>query len=789
MLKGIYQGCKRKREVGDHMGNLKKTYWSKAIAFSLLIACLGIVPHIIEGCGCLMMSNDYAALFVPQTMMTNKVIKSGSLLWNWGIDLGGNYLESIGIGSVFSLLLLLCPTEYIPYAMGWMVILKFVVAALTSSLYFKRQFNDELVVVICSLLYSFSGYQIAAIVFWCFQDVTALFPLLLLGIELLVEEKRRGILLLATILNISCGLVFFFGEVIFLLLYFIIKYIRLETFRNKELLIDRIKAAVDCIFEGVSGVLCAGIIVIPSLRNLLTNNRISNHISASSWFTITTTDLLQTIKAFLLPAEPMSNQASVVGSNWYSNALYLPVVGMIFAVSYLLVSKDWKSRLAKVCLIISIVPLFNSMFMFCNWEPYKRWYYMLSLVVALITGCVLENPKCFPVLKSSILNLSLIALFVLMTSVIKWNSGGGTLVFQRGNYYLSIAISLLGILICVVHLKARETAFHHIVLTAVVLFSSVLILLHIENCKGIDNSFIDFRSFTPKYSKNVTSYITETSNDLPEDTLPYRYYFDENIGYTYYNLSMPQNLPSINSFCTTVHGSVTDFYNNLGVGRHTMTISVGNGMKELLAAKYIVSVAERPEYKLLYTKTLRSGQVIYYYENDGALPIGFTYDQYITESEFKTIDPNYRPVVMANALVIKDDAEASVSQSISRLENYDLDVLLSHINRTLDERKKESSIVFEYADNTFSSTIETDAEKYAFFSVPFDDCWSATVNDETADILNVEGLMAVHIPAGKSIIVFEYNYTPLKYGLLISMAGIGISSTYVCIYKRKRLCP
>lgn len=763
-----------------------KKYWVRAFLLGMLTACVGIAPHIIFGGGCLSMANDYSALFMPQAMMANTVIKSGNLLWNWGIDLGGNYLESFGLGSAFSWLLLLFSTEQVPYVMGWMITLKFAVAALTSALFFKRHFSDERIVIICSLLYSFSGYQIITMDFYAFQDFVALFPLMLLGIELLVEEKKNGLLLTATFLNAFCGIAVLFGEIVFLVLYYIVKYIKIDTFKTSKAFALQVQNAISCICEGGLGLACAGIAIIPAIRNLTSNNRVTNHIPVSSWFTISTGDLLQTIKAFLLPPEPMSHQASVYGSDWYSNATYLPAVGMVFALAYLLKNKDWKSRLAKICIIMAIVPVFNSIFMACSVEPYKRWYYMLSLVLVLITGCVLEQPECFPIKKSFALNLCAIFLFVFMTLILRWNSEVENLVFHKDMYRLNITVALIGVLISVFYSSKRKSVFFSVMTVVVILFGAGLMYYQIENCKNIDNSFIDFCAFDGEYSENVVAYISETSEDLSKDVLPYRYYFDENIGYTYYNLSMPHNLPSINSFCSTVHGSVSDFYNNLGVGRHTMTVSVGNGAKELLSAKYIVSVAEREDYKFSYTKKLSSGQNIYCYENEKALPIGFTYNQYISESEFKLIDPNYRPVVMLKALVIKDDDVASVSQRMSHFEECNFEELLNDINNVIEERRSESSSEFEYSNNKFSATISADSEKYAFFSVPYDTCWTATIDGENIPILNIEGLMAVCVPEGKSTISFRYIYTPLKYGALISITGTCISIIYIYIYLRKR---
>ena len=146
--------------------------------------------------------------------------------------------------------------------------------------------------------------------------------------------------------------------------------------------------------------------------------------------------------------------------------------------------------------------------------------------------------------------------------------------------------------------------------------------------------------------------MTEIPGELDRDVLPYRYYFDEGIGHTYYNLAMTASLPSINSFISTIHPSVMEFYDAIGIGRGTWTNAGTDGLPELLSARYIVSAVEQPDDTYISTFTNDNGQEMYYYENERALPIGFAYDTYMTKSQFEQIDPQLRAMVMLTTLVV-----------------------------------------------------------------------------------------------------------------------------------------
>ena len=189
---------------------------------------LAVVPFLIRDHGYFAMSHDFTAQEIAFNIFMNDTIKSGNLLWNWGLDLGSNFLETFSfynVGSVFLWFTLLFPAKVIPRVMGWMVILKFAVAGACAAAFLERHVKERWLVVMASLLYAFSGFQCSSVVFYHFQDPVALFPLMLLGLECLIEDNKKGRLALACVLNAFCNYIFFVGEVIFLVIYYIAKYL------------------------------------------------------------------------------------------------------------------------------------------------------------------------------------------------------------------------------------------------------------------------------------------------------------------------------------------------------------------------------------------------------------------------------------------------------------------------------------------------------------------------------------------------------------------------------------
>ena len=79
----------------------------------------------------------------------------------------------------------------------------------------------------------------------------------------------------------------------------------------------------------------------------------------------------------------------------------------------------------------------------------------------------------------------------------------------------------------------------------------------------------------------------------------------------------------------------------------------------------------------------------------------------------------------------------------------------------------------------FHAEITLDTANLVFFSVPYDDGFTATVNGKETDILRVdEGLMAVLCPAGSSSIEFVYQPDGIRLSKLVTLAALPVFVLY-----------
>lgn len=759
-------------------GMKEKKFKMKIGVFGLnwLIAMIAFGYFLVKYNGLFSLSNDFNAQELPFNIFANRAVKSGDIYFNWAIDMGSDFISSFSfynLGSPFFWVSLLFPPTAFPYLVGWIFMLKYAVVGLTSYLYFERYTKNQWCAVIGSVLYAFCGYQAANIVFYHFHDVVALFPLLLIGLEQLIEEKRYGKFALFVSVNVLVNWNFFIGEVVFLIAYYIIRYSVITMIKErkwKELVIQ----VSQCFLEGLLGVGMAAVLFIPSIYAILSNGRVSNHILGANAVSFSSRDYLQFIKALLLPNETLSNQSVLAASNWYSNAAYLPAVGILFVVAYMMEQKkDWIDKILKLSLITALIPLFNNIFTLFNAESYRRWYYMPILIMVLASIKIIERTREDEKVKKNVVKAGrgiVVAILLLSTYLLffKWSNDIENAINSLPAFFCYLLLGLSSILIVLLLVKHFKKYFY---LLLFVLIASV-------GCLNIMLNIVRYHQNEKWNSaQEVYNEIVRTGEDLESDILPYRYTLDD----SYYNRNMGSSLTSVNSFISTVDTGIFEFYDGIGKHRHTQTPAGPDGTNELLSVRYYITEKKQEDKEAVQIKHNGNCEV-YIYEDPTALPVGFTYDSYILQSEFQKLDKAVLSRVMLSTLVVKDEDEPIVKRV---LEHYDLSTEkeFSAQNKYADilSHKAESSIEFKHSFTGFTSKIVCDKDKYAFFSVPFGKRWSASVNGESVEILNINGLMAVPVFAGDNQIQFFYSTAINKISFIISVLSTIIVISIIII--------
>ncbi len=166
------------------------------------------------------MYHQYAPFY---SELHNKLVNGGSLYYSWNIGLGVNFLALIAyyLASPFNILLYLVPKEYIIEFMTGLVVLKIGLSSMAMTYYLKKHCNTKNAgTALFGILYGLSGYMAAYSWNIMWLDCIVLFPIIMLGLERLVKEKKGGLYCIALGLSIFSNYYISSMTCIFCVLYF-----------------------------------------------------------------------------------------------------------------------------------------------------------------------------------------------------------------------------------------------------------------------------------------------------------------------------------------------------------------------------------------------------------------------------------------------------------------------------------------------------------------------------------------------------------------------------------------
>ena len=712
----------------------------KCFLWNFIIGMLAIVPFMIRENGCFSLGTDYDNINMPLWTLCRRNIWQGNVSWSWSADLGTDFIGAfsfLALGSPFYWLTLLLPNVDYLYLGGWTFILKYAVAGMTSGIYISRFEKKPILVITGSILYAFSGFQATNLMMGSFHDVVAFFPLLLIGLEIFVSEGKKGYLAAAVCLNALTNYYFFIGEVIFLILYFLIKFVWEDRLYLKKI--------GGCIWEGIVGVLMSAILFVPSILFVLENPRSSGHISIIKNLLPDIRTVLKLWRAFFFPGEAMQNWTCIQQYDWSSCSAWLPMVGILFVICYIWgkrTKKDWLKRMLLVCSVMMVIPCLNAVFTLMT-DVYYRWYYMPLLLFALASVKVMDRISEYPVRRIALIVIGFMVLFVGGFALLQYC--GRQIILNAKAFGLYSIVGILGIFLTGVFVEGLrgESRRNYVFLIAVSCFAIISTML----CIG---RYQECRSYSVEEYQGKKKGIQQLLEGIDGNQTPYAILSTDNLIGAY------ADIPLYGSAYSSVQGSIFTMWNGLGKERRVVTPEIPEGYAELVGAKYMLHSANIEGYTPV--KTADVGTKTYYLYEIDTRPIGVSYEYYILQDDFQTAPVEERPFILQQAIVVTQGNAEKISSFMKKYEKGSI--------------SEQTPIQNYHKENSkFTCQISTEQRKMCFFAVPFAKGWTAYVNGVKTEIFNTNGLMAVEITEGVNKIEFRYFNKDLLLGAVLSVCG------------------
>ena len=169
--------------------------------------------------------HQYGPLFAE---FYERVVNFDSFLYSWNSGGGGTFLGNFFnyLSSPFAIVMLIAGHKNMPEAIAVMIILKAITASFTFSYFLRKKYSPEQSPIISAfgVLYACSGYFIAYYwnVMWI--DSFYLFPLVMLGIDKIIRERKISLYIVSLTLTFLTNYYMAYMVCIFSVLFFIFNY-------------------------------------------------------------------------------------------------------------------------------------------------------------------------------------------------------------------------------------------------------------------------------------------------------------------------------------------------------------------------------------------------------------------------------------------------------------------------------------------------------------------------------------------------------------------------------------
>lgn len=642
--------------------------------------------------------HQYGPLF---SELYDRVTSGESLLYSWNTGLGssflGNYFNYLSSPIGF-IVMLIAGHENMPEAIAVMVLLKAAFSALTFSLYLKlSQKKSNFSTVGFSILYSFCGWFIAY--YWNIMwiDAMVLLPLVALGIERIINNKKPGIYIGALALTMFSNYYMSFMMCMFAILYFLVYFISNYTVSDFKRFL---KSGTLFAFASFCAAGLMAFALLPTFNTLQETSATSGTFpeGMSLYF-----DIFDFIANHLASVEPTIRSS---GEDVLPN-VYCGILTLILVPLYVMVkSISTKEKLAHITLlgIFAISFDINKLnyiwhgFHFPNDLPYRQSF-MYSFILLIIAFKTFVRLKEVPNRFIALSGFSVAALVVLAQKLDSKNVNNSTVI-----------ISLIFVVIfCVVLVMLKDKKYQTSTVSLLLLcciFSEAIIAdtgnYSMDQPKA--NYTSDYETFT-----QVKDFIDEyDENEFYRMELSYLRTRMDPAWYDYNGLS---------TFSSMAYESVSGFMRKIGMYGNKINsytyypqTAVFNA---LFGMNYIVNNVDPDvlDGSDNYNKIFELDKYTVY-ENTRVLPIGYCVNSDVAEFDSESTNP----------FIVQNDLFESATGYVDVMKKLDATYIASNNMNTFDPpyNSQNYSYTKVNADNpgsaTFYFTAKESGNVYLFVS-------------------------------------------------------------------------
>lgn len=816
------------------MFNLLKKHIGAISAFILTTILLLIIFYesgILRGT---ILISDLNAEYQPLLMQVRRILTSQMGIFNLNTGMGDNFIGTFYYYMSSPLNILTIFIKNINLLVIILVTLKLSLSSMFAYLFLKYQFKEEKIyyLIICSLLYSLSSFSIAYYFHIMWLDIYMLFPLLLLGIDKIIKEKKHLLYVISLILIIFCNYYFAYMICLFSFIYYNYKILI-----NKISIKEIIKKNLHFILVTALSCLVASITLLPVASEITTYSRQNSMLFGGEKLSFNF-DILKFIKYIVL-----GNISDIQILNDYDFFIFTSIIVLPLLYLYF-VNKNIQRREKILSGIILLILLLS---ISCNYLNYA-WHGFVP-------------PSFF--------NGRYTFMFILFMVMLCYKSLVSLYRFNKFHYII-MSILILQPLLLVANMHLIKISVFDIT-KIILLISFIIFIIKIPKNENLIPIFccliifeININCFTYLDRYNFDS---STGNIDFKDSISYIKSIDDNTFYRIEdnndnsnNYSILYNYHSVDYFMSTVKKDLINFFLKLDLGNHAYTKNTisydGNYhlISSLLNIKYFIDMKNINN--TVYTKINRIKEYNIY-ENKYSLNLGYMVNKDILNTkldsngldninkiykgmsgnsvlkkvELDKIDSynytfnnnekkDFYVLIKLNGWYLYSDLQLYINDLLmdndnktfnyyvnnSYEKNKDINIRISANEGTIDDiegvyvyyidnKQYEDSInylkeqqlkISNIKNNKIVGEIDVKDDNILFTSIPYSNDLDIYVDGKKQDKIKLlNTFLGTKLNKGKHKIVIKYTPKVLYISLIPSFIGSILLYLYLKIYKKK----
>ena len=707
--------------------------------------------------------------------------------WSFYQGMGQNIFP-FSIPDPFYFFLVIGGANHLAYGIVFMEIAKIFCAGIFFYLLLRKIHIAGYAAVIGGVLYSFSAFIIVGSCWNIFSTEAVYLALLLYAFEKLYQDNKIILFPVAICLVAINQPLDLFLMSLFLTAYILFRYLtESPVFKLKEVLFIFLKIAG----LGLLGICISSFFFLGDIVQMMESPRgggdasYFNRLTSAIMFGFESKEHYVTALMRFFSSDMMGTGSNFSG--WY-NYLEAPLfyAGLII---FLLVPQlfQFLNKKRKIVflsfILLFLLPVIFPFFRYAFWLFTGNYYRVYSFFVAvslLLCSIIALNyiNKEFKI-NLKILGLSIIVLLILVNYHV-FNEDVKNIV----TIFLIIYTILISLLLLKKYKNIIKLAIISLIAIELIVFSNITV----NDRPVISGSEFKEKTGYNDYTNEAVAYLNTVDKSF------FRINKEYSSGpsvYSSINDAQVQRFygtPSYNSFNQI---NYINFLGELGIINRT----IENETRWAPGLSGIPFLHPFGSIKYVLTKKPKSGLLDFNYvslttigdveilKNKYSLPLGFTYDKFISKKNFAKLSNYQKPIVLFKAFVYDDSSYGNI-KGFSRFQPGDTSVNFTwqEYANDISNLKKDTLNMEEFSQNLIKGKIKVDRQKLLFFSIPFDKGWTVKIDNKRVKsiIVNI-GFTGIMIEPGEHTI--ELSFIPRLYslGAIISILSLIVFLTILLI--------